>query len=566
MDFTVLVALLGRYGRLILPDLGAFLVSDFEGGYNAANVTFSPFLRYNDGKLEQYLESDYAQTVSQARQSVQDIVRSIRQMLETTGVCFIPNLGELRQDESGQISFVALSIASSPIIQSPQEDAASFDIPLIDELAPSPAPVGEFTISDGSFAPRESLDTTSSNEVTTQTEGDFSLDGAIAGVAQVSEPSEHLPLVEITLDAEGGAQGGESFVVVEPQQQQDSGYPVDDCLHALESYKTATVSPPPVVDSDSDSAANEGDNEEVASAAQEAQVLPSEEEEESVTSSESSSGSSSSHIQMVMNGVKSTRTARSAAATESSDTPWVVPQSIPQRHRSYMGVMWAAILIVVVSLLLIDWLWLRQVTPRFVALLEDQGILLRGQPSVDIQPQEAAQVVVATPSASIPANSAAGTVGELEKEWQRRVATEEGSGSTAQPTGTGDAGVSVSTQGAIAGASSNVTAGSVANTGSNALSHTASSSRTTTAVDARERLMPATSAGAFHLVLGSFRDADNATTYAARLQKAGFRTTILDQASGMHAVVVGSYTTRREAARALDDIRGRYPQAWVLER
>ncbi len=559
MDFTVLVALLGRYGRLILPDLGAFLVSDFEGGYNAANVTFSPFLRYNDGKLEQYLESDYAQTVSQARQSVQDIVRSIRQMLETTGVCFIPNLGELRQDESGQITFAALFSSPSPIVQSQQEDATSFDIPLIDELATAPAPVGEFTISDGSFAPRESLDTTSSIEVTTQTEGDFSLDGAIAGVTQVSAPSEHLPLVEITLDAEGGAQGGESFVVVEPQQQ-DSGYPVDDCLHALESYKTATVSSPPVVDSDSGSVANEGDNEEVAPAAQEVQIQPSAEEEASVTSSESSS----SHIQMVMNGVKSTRTVRSVAATESLDTPWVVPQSIPQKHRSYMGVMWAAILIVVVSLLLIDWLWLQQVTPRFVALLEDQGILLRGQPSVDIQPQEAAQVVVATPSASIPANSAAGAVGELEKEWQRRVATEEGS--TAQPTGTGDAGVSVATQGAIAGASSNVTAGSSANTSSNALSHTASSSRTATAVDARERFMPATSAGAFHLVLGSFRDADNATTYAARLQKAGFRTTILDQASGMHAVVVGSYTTRREAARALDDIRGRYPQAWVLER
>ena len=534
-------------------------MSDFEGGYNAANVTFSPFLRYNDGKLEQYLESDYAQTVSQARQSVQDIVRSIRQMLETTGVCFIPNLGELRQDESGQITFVALFSSPSPIVQSQQEDAASFDIPLIDELVTAPAPVGEFTISDGSFAPRESLDTTSSIEVTTQTEGDFSLDGAIAGVTQVSAPSEHLPLVEITLDAEGGAQGGESFVVVEPQQQ-DSGYPVDDCLHALESYKTATVSSPQVVDSDSDSVANEGDNEEVAPAAQEVQIQPSAAEEASVTASESSS----SHIQMVMNGVKSTRTARSVAATESSDTPWVVPQSIPQKHRSYMGVMWAAILIVVVSLLLIDWLWLQQVTPRFVALLEDQGILLRGQPSVDIQPQEAAQVVVATPSASIPANSAAGAVGELEKEWQRRVATEEGS--TAQPTGTGDAGVSVATQVAIAGASSNATAGSSANTSSNALSHTASSSRTATAVDARERFMPATSAGAFHLVLGSFRDADNATTYAARLQKVGFRTTILDQASGMHAVVVGSYTTRREAARALDDIRGRYPQAWVLER
>ena len=105
MDLSLLEVLLRRYGRLILPNLGAFLVSNFENGYELGRVSFSPFLRYNDGKFEQYLELDYSMPREEARKAVANYVDGIRTTLETTGVCVIPAVGVLRQASDGQLSF-----------------------------------------------------------------------------------------------------------------------------------------------------------------------------------------------------------------------------------------------------------------------------------------------------------------------------------------------------------------------------------------------------------------------------------------------------------------------------
>ena len=62
MDLYSIVANVVRGGnRLILPGLGAFLVKAGSGLFRPEDVTFSPFLRYNDGALE----GELARTLSQ---------------------------------------------------------------------------------------------------------------------------------------------------------------------------------------------------------------------------------------------------------------------------------------------------------------------------------------------------------------------------------------------------------------------------------------------------------------------------------------------------------------------
>ena len=56
MTQKVLYELITQKSRVILPEFGAFLVKD-DGSktFNPENVSFSPFLKYNDGMVEDYL-------------------------------------------------------------------------------------------------------------------------------------------------------------------------------------------------------------------------------------------------------------------------------------------------------------------------------------------------------------------------------------------------------------------------------------------------------------------------------------------------------------------------------
>ncbi len=589
MELTVLVALVSRYGRLILPDLGAFLVSDFESGYSVANVTFSPFLRYNDGKFEQYLESDYAQTKAQARQSVQLFVSEIRQTLEQNGHCTIPDLGELRRDTQGQISFFPQGGDQAPAPQTEgtavappvADERPAFDIPLIDEVVVAPPlPDGEYTISDGQFG-ATTLTTLESPSAapSIHEEGAFSLDGAIVEVNQYAASTlDTLSPLEIHLvEEEEAAQGGDALVTLEPSAQ-ESGFPVDDCISAYQAYQAAAVPPPiePSIESSVEyveevaplapdpsetTLGEEASGEEPVSLQMEATPLEVEAQEASkeeapqeaqVDSQENSQEVAKEDSQAAVSPqaplVKPSRAGRTTPRAGAKETPWVASHTVVRKERSYKGVMWTAIAIVFLSLVVIDWLWLQQVTPRVVALLEEQGVLLRQHPSVDVSPQDAAKLASVNPQAPsqvppVTPPNANTTVGELEKEWQRRVANGEGSvpPQTATPQATHTQPTSTAAP-------------------------TPSDNHRANTVEATAPAMPPTTASAFHVVLGCFRDVDNADAYAKKLKRSGFQTRVLAQNTGMHAVVVGSYTTRREASLVLNDIRGRYPEAWVLEK
>ena len=57
----------------------------------------------------------------------------------------------------------------------------------------------------------------------------------------------------------------------------------------------------------------------------------------------------------------------------------------------------------------------------------------------------------------------------------------------------------------------------------------------------------------------------NADNYSIKLEREGLKTRIILLASNLHAVTVGSYTTRQEAQLSLSNLRARHPEVWILE-
>lgn len=75
----------------------------------------------------------------------------------------------------------------------------------------------------------------------------------------------------------------------------------------------------------------------------------------------------------------------------------------------------------------------------------------------------------------------------------------------------------------------------------------------------------AASAGPFHIVVGSFRNAEYANKFSADMVKSGFNSRVLVRENGMHSVTLGSYASREEAGKALEQLRSQYPGAWIFK-
>lgn len=237
MDLSLLEVLLRRYGRLILPNLGAFLVSNFENGYELGRVSFSPFLRYNDGKFEQYLELDYSMPREEARKAVANYVDEIRTTLETTGVCVIPAVGVLRQASDGQLSFqLSGVVTSAAAMPSEADDTLSLDIPLIDETPPVLPASQEYSIPDGSHFAREVKKESAPEKKEQKEPAPFSLDGALAEVSYNAEAPELPPVSADAAPVSTGFNVGAYIVETTTVPiGGGSGFEVNDCLDALES-------------------------------------------------------------------------------------------------------------------------------------------------------------------------------------------------------------------------------------------------------------------------------------------------------------------------------------------
>lgn len=68
----------------------------------------------------------------------------------------------------------------------------------------------------------------------------------------------------------------------------------------------------------------------------------------------------------------------------------------------------------------------------------------------------------------------------------------------------------------------------------------------------------------YHVVVGSFKNRDNAKGLQTTLNKEGNSAIIVVNEQGMYRVLIASYQTYQEARNKRDQINSRFPDAWVL--
>jgi cell division protein FtsN len=106
MNSKELTELIRQNTRIILPEFGAFLVKDSgDKEFNPSNVSFSPFLRYNDGMLEVNVAKSKGISKEDAAKDVREFVETVKNELLEKGFYQIEGLGELRRDQRGSLSF-----------------------------------------------------------------------------------------------------------------------------------------------------------------------------------------------------------------------------------------------------------------------------------------------------------------------------------------------------------------------------------------------------------------------------------------------------------------------------
>ncbi|HUX54173.1 MAG TPA: SPOR domain-containing protein, partial [Williamwhitmania sp.] len=96
---------LEKHNRVIIPDFGAFLVKDTGDVRDIKNTTFSPFLRYNDGLVENFLAEREELTKVDASTKVRDYVENLKAQIEKGEKVYLPELGYFSLDSRGTTLF-----------------------------------------------------------------------------------------------------------------------------------------------------------------------------------------------------------------------------------------------------------------------------------------------------------------------------------------------------------------------------------------------------------------------------------------------------------------------------
>ena len=493
MDLSFLEEILRTHGRLILPDFGAFLVSDFENGFSSDKVTFSPFLRYNDGKLEQYLEENYSLSRGAAGQYIAQVVASIQDEINERGHFPIPDLGFLYRNADGTILLQTDPTAEVPTVPTtpppvetnttatdttPTENSTSnsahaFDIPFIDELpSTAPQPEVEYRIPDSSYFEQKTEPVSVAQPTTPPAAANdsFSLDTSLSSISvtpPVTDPVASTPDQDLLSDLNVGARLVSST----------GGYEVNDCLNALEAYQTA----------------------------QQNNTLTEPEAQQYTTSSPLPEESPLTQIlpESIRTQATTTHTTSKPSQSSSEDFSYTIPTP---RRRGRKKWFFLTLLLLLLAGLLLDIFYFKEVSVYVVQVLEDEGILLR-----EHSPQQVAIQPETTPT---PTEEPKQTVTETEP---------------------------------------------------NLTPSTSSSASIETTPTTPTAPQLAKAQGRYYVVLGAFRNLENAERYTERLKGKGYAPIMLPHGTGMHVVSIGPYTTRLEAEHLCNDFLVRNTDAWVLE-
>ena len=82
--------------RLVVPQFGAFIRKEDSG-----TIAFVPFLKKDDGVLNQLLCTAYGLTPNDAQTVINEFVEEVKESVSTRGVYIIEGVGSITADPNG---------------------------------------------------------------------------------------------------------------------------------------------------------------------------------------------------------------------------------------------------------------------------------------------------------------------------------------------------------------------------------------------------------------------------------------------------------------------------------
>ena len=551
MDLSIVEAALRSNTRLILPGLGAFLRQDNAMVLDVALLTFSPFLRHNDGVLDGYIAQSMGLSHADARAYAQQLVDQIESELSMGGSCWLPGLGSLRREMGGMLTFEPQGGAATPTVGS-----WSAPVPEID-TTPSPS-VGfdSGTWNAPTFGSDTGAGATDSGmgytPFTPDPEPVLSFDfspteqtNTGVGAGGYTFPTSETPSMSTASTAATDSGFGDTFTTPATEtsaytSSSYSGWGSTDYT-APSTGAEATSTP---ADSQLDTGATFGGS----------FTTPAEETQAYTPSSYSSSGTTDytapsepapSTGAASDDAQTSTGYGANAPAAEEGSrfTNCSVPpvsvasqDDVDAKVKPRKGRAKRVVLTLLLLLLLGGggfWAYCHWMDPALEMRLQGQlAQLLHRSPLQASLPPSTLPAPTETPEPAVePAAS------DLQRDFQAR-ATQGGDSVTAQ-----------------AAPSEPETPARPAPEPEPA----------PTPQRAEEGTLSVDASMPYHIVLGSFRNSEYAEQFSQMMAEEGFKSVIIEQSSGMSAVAVASFSSRSAAANALAALQPQYPQAWILE-
>lgn len=109
-----IISLFNTNNRIIIPGFGALIKR--EGlSPEASTVTFSPFLKYNDGLLVSYIAKKEDIPKDEAQKKIETFVDELKDKLNKDKRFPVEGLGEFKVDDKGNVSFAKVGAGAKPV-------------------------------------------------------------------------------------------------------------------------------------------------------------------------------------------------------------------------------------------------------------------------------------------------------------------------------------------------------------------------------------------------------------------------------------------------------------------
>jgi cell division septation protein DedD/nucleoid DNA-binding protein len=113
-----LIELLETNNRVIVPDLGAFIIRQQE----PRELVFNDLLAFNDGMLTAHIKQEEGISMSKAQVKIEAFVDQVKKVLTKGDIFHLENLGYLKMDDSSKIEF---SVTKFPSVRAEVISAAT---------------------------------------------------------------------------------------------------------------------------------------------------------------------------------------------------------------------------------------------------------------------------------------------------------------------------------------------------------------------------------------------------------------------------------------------------------